>query len=113
MKTSLRPLFLSVAIALGLTVTLAVFAQEQPAPAPAPAAETIQSITVVGMQRLEPDTIRSYIRLRFGQPYSQVAADQALKDLFATELFSDVQVRNDGGNVVIGAINLPVAKMPV
>ena len=36
MKTSLRPLFLSVAIALGLTVTLAVFAQEQPAPAPAP-----------------------------------------------------------------------------
>jgi len=36
MKTSSRPLFLSVAIALGLTVTLAVFAQEQPAPAPAP-----------------------------------------------------------------------------
>ena len=36
MKTSLRPLFLSVAIALGLTVTFAVFAQEQPAPAPAP-----------------------------------------------------------------------------
>jgi outer membrane protein assembly factor BamA len=27
----------------------------------------------------------------------QQAADQALKDLFATELFADVQIRNDGG----------------
>ena len=81
-----------------------------PVPAPAPIAEPdkIQSITVVGMQRLEPDTIRSYIRLRFGQPYSQVAADQALKDLYATELFSDVQIRNDGGNVVIEVKENPV-----
>ena len=31
------------------------------APAPAPAADVIQSITVNGAQRLEPDTIRSYI----------------------------------------------------
>ncbi|MFM5894209.1 MAG: outer membrane protein assembly factor BamA, partial [Novosphingobium sp.] len=52
------------------------------APAPAPAVETtIQSITVNGAQRLEPDTIRSYIKLRIGQPYSQVSADGALKDL--------------------------------
>jgi len=43
------------------------------------------------------DTIRSYIRLRVGQPYSQVVADQALKDLFETELFADVQVRNESG----------------
>ncbi|MEO6718487.1 MAG: outer membrane protein assembly factor BamA [Novosphingobium sp.] len=100
------------------------FAQGQPAsqPAdtsvaatPAPAAEAppaapvlIQSISVVGMQRLEPDTIRSYIKLRYGQPYSQVAADQALKDLYATELFSDVQIRNDAGNVVIEVKENPV-----
>ncbi len=91
----------------------------QPLPAPAfggaPAAaqaaqapQAIQSITVVGMQRLEPDTIRSYVKLRYGQPYSQVAADQALKDLFATELFSDVQIRNDAGNVVIEVKENPV-----
>ncbi|MFA7586754.1 MAG: outer membrane protein assembly factor BamA, partial [Novosphingobium sp.] len=69
---------------------------------------TIQSITIVGNQRLEPDTIRSYIRLRVGQPYSQVTADQALKDLFATELFSDVQVRNSGGAVTIEVKENPV-----
>ena len=43
-------------------------AQTADAPAAAPAAETIQSITVVGAQRLEPDTIRTYIKLRVGQP---------------------------------------------
>jgi outer membrane protein insertion porin family len=82
-----------------------------PAPAaeaPPPAPELIQSITVVGMQRLEPDTIRSYIKLRYGQPYSQASADQALKDLYATELFSEVQIRNDAGNVVIELKENPV-----
>ena len=79
-----------------------------PAPAPAPAAEPIQSITVEGSQRLEPDTIRSYIRLRVGQPYTQQAGDQALKDLFATELFADVQVANTAGNVVITVKENPV-----
>ena len=80
-----------------------------PMPAAAPqAAASIQSITINGAQRLEPDTIRSYIKLRVGQPYTQAAADQALKDLFATELFSDVRVTNDGGNVTIEVKENPV-----
>jgi outer membrane protein insertion porin family len=70
--------------------------------------ETIQSITVVGTQRLEADTVRSYIRLRTGQPWTQVAADQALKDLYATELFADVAVRNNAGAVVIEVRENPV-----
>ena len=83
-------------------------APTQPAPAPVEPVSTIQSIAVTGAQRLEPDTIRSYIKLRLGQPYSQQAADQALKDLFATELFSDVQIRNEGGNVTIQVKENPV-----
>ena len=66
----------------------AAAAVEAPAPAPEMPA-VISSITVAGAQRLEPDTIRSYIKLRVGQPYTQQSADQALKDLFATELFAD------------------------
>ena len=91
----------------------AALAQDAPAaPAPvAPPAEEagpIQSISVVGAQRLEPDTIRSYVKMRVGQPYTQAAADQALKDLYATELFADVQIRNSGGNVVIEVKESPV-----
>jgi outer membrane protein insertion porin family len=70
--------------------------------------ETIQSIAVTGTQRLEADTVRSYIRLRAGQPWTQAAADQALKDLFATELFADVSIRNVGGDVTIEVRENPV-----
>ncbi|QZP07345.1 outer membrane protein assembly factor BamA [Caenibius sp. WL] len=71
-------------------------------------AETIRSLTVVGSQRLEQQTILSYIQLREGQPYTQAAADQALKDLYATELFADVSIRNEGGNVVIQVKENPI-----
>ena len=97
---------------------LAAFAQAAaPAAAPAAAAEaspivaapvTISSVTVSGAQRLEADTIRSYVQLRPGQIYSQALADQALKDLYATELFSEVQIRNDNGVVIIEVKENPV-----
>jgi outer membrane protein insertion porin family len=111
-KTTLR----LAAMLLGTTILAgtsgAALAQTAPAPTlaaePLAAVETIQSITVVGAQRLEADTIRSYIKLRIGQPYTQAAADQALKDLFATELFSDVQIRNEGGAVTIEIKENPV-----
>jgi outer membrane protein insertion porin family len=111
--------YLMASTALAATGTLLVatpaMAQETPvappviAPAAVPvAAEPIQSITVVGTQRLEADTVRSYIRLRVGQPWTQVSADQALKDLYATELFADVAIRNNAGAVVIEVKENPV-----
>ncbi|WP_164116884.1 outer membrane protein assembly factor BamA [Sphingorhabdus sp. Alg239-R122] len=81
--------------------------QANPAPV-VPQQDVIRSITVNGAQRLEPDTIRSYIRLRIGDVYTQQSADQALKDLFDTELFSDVSIRNNGGAVVIEVAENPV-----
>ncbi len=70
--------------------------------------ETIGTITVEGSQRLEQQTILSYIQLREGQPYTQAAADQALKDLYATELFADVSISNNAGNVVIKVKENPI-----
>lgn len=79
-----------------------------PVPAVAPAAGTIRSISVVGQQRLEPDTVLSYTKLRIGQPFTQESLDQALRDLYETELFADVQIRNDNG-----ALTLEVKENPV
>ncbi|WP_243395716.1 outer membrane protein assembly factor BamA [Sphingomonas oleivorans] len=90
------------------------FAQQaQPAPAapqPAvPGAGVIRSLNVTGAQRLEPDTVRSYVKLRAGEPYTQESLDQALKDLYATELFADVQIAGaDTGNIVIQVRENPV-----
>jgi outer membrane protein insertion porin family len=87
-------------------------AQEAPAaapvPAPAPRSNTIRTINVVGAERLEPTTILSYIRLRVGQEYTASAADEAIKDLGATELFANYTIRNDNGNVVITVVENPV-----
>ncbi|KEO91107.1 membrane protein [Erythrobacter longus] len=83
-------------------------AQPAPAPAPAPSANTIRSINVVGAERLEPTTILSYIRLRVGQEYTSAAADEALKDLGATELFADFSIVSENGNVVITVVENPV-----
>src|SRR3546814_17867363 len=50
------------------------------APAPVPAvapAGTIRAISVTGQQRLEPDTVLSYTKLRIGQSFTQESLDQA------------------------------------
>lgn len=83
-----------------------------PAPAPVPAATpavgTIRNIAVTGIQRLEPDTVLSYTKLRVGQPFTQESLDQALRDLYETELFADVQIRNDNGALTVEVKENPV-----
>jgi outer membrane protein insertion porin family len=96
-------------------VPVGAFAQDtttpaqEPTPAPAPSTNTIRTISVVGAERLEPTTILSYIRLRVGQEYTSAAADEALKDLAATELFAgNSTIRNENGNVIITVTENPV-----
>ena len=84
--------------------------QQAPAPVTSPVeqGDIIRTIAVAGAQRLEPQTIVSYIQLRPGDVYTAAAADQALKDLAATELFADFSISNDGGNVVITVVENPI-----
>ncbi|MDV5823015.1 outer membrane protein assembly factor BamA [Sphingobium naphthae] len=96
-------------------VGVPAMAQDATAPAAAPAAAptmapqgTIRAITVTGTQRLEPDTVLSYTKLRMGQPFSQESLDQALRDLYETELFADVQIRNDNGALTVEVKENPV-----
>ena len=78
-------------------------------PAPAPAERIIHSIAVRGNQRLEPETIRSYANLSPGQTYTAETLDQALKDLYATQLFADVTITGgETGDLVIAVRENPV-----
>jgi outer membrane protein insertion porin family len=81
-----------------------------PAPAPAPAPQrVIRSITVRGSQRLEPETIRAYANLQPGETYTAETLDQALKDLYATQLFADVTISGgETGDLVIAVRENPV-----
>lgn len=108
-KKRLLPLLMCGTILGGTAVSSQAQAQEAAQAAPVvPVDDTIRSIVVDGAQRLEPTTVLSYMQLRIGQAYTQESADQALKDLFETELFKDVSIRNDQGAVVIEIVENPV-----
>lgn len=79
-----------------------------PASAPQAQASVIKAINVTGAQRLEPDTVRSYVKLTPGGSYTRESLDQALKDLYATELFADVQIRDDEGTLTIQVRENPI-----
>jgi outer membrane protein insertion porin family len=86
-------------------------AQQAPLAPAAPVAVTrvIRTIAVRGNQRLEPETIRAYANLTPGQNYSAATLDQALKDLYATQLFADVTITGvDTGDLVISVKENPV-----
>jgi outer membrane protein insertion porin family len=81
----------------------------QAAPAAAlPGSGPIRQIVVTGNQRLEPETVVSYIKLRPGETYTPERGDEALKDLFATELFADVAIRFTDGVVSVEVRENPV-----
>ena len=99
------------AILLASTMLSAPLVAQTPADVPTVAPPTggiVKTITVEGAQRLEPDTVRSYIDLKPGDSYNREALDRALKALFATELFADVQIRDNSGALVIQVKENPV-----
>lgn len=69
---------------------------------------TATEIRVEGSQRIEPDTVRSYVPMRVGDRITVQALDEALKKLYATGLFADVVVRQEGTAVVIRIVENPV-----
>jgi len=72
------------------------------------AAQTLSRIDVEGTQRIEPDTVRSYIGASAGEALTPELVDRTLKNLFATGLFADVSVRREGDALVVRVIENPV-----
>ena len=87
-------------------------AAQQPAAAPIvapPVERTIRSLRVEGSQRIEPDTALSYTKLRVGQTYTNETLDQAIKDLYASDLFADVQVAGaETGDIILRVRENPI-----
>ena len=76
---------------------------------PDPAVRVIKSLRVEGSQRIEPDTVLSYTKLRIGQAFNNETLDQAIKDLLGSDLFADITI--DGA--VTGDIVLRVKENPI
>ena len=68
----------------------------------------ISAIRVDGAQRIEPDTVRAYMTVRIGDEINAVTLDESLKKLFATGLFADVVLRQEGSTIVIRVVENPI-----
>ncbi len=93
------------AVAAILTFGTAAHAQRGPAAA---AGGTITGVQIQGNVRAEPETIRSYLQLKEGQPFDAAAADRSLKALFGTGLFSDVVIEMQGSTLVVKVTENPI-----
>ncbi len=61
----------------------------------------VQDIRVEGIQRTDAGTVFSYLPVRVGETLTPDRATAAVKQLFATGFFKDVQLENDGGVLVV------------
>ena len=68
----------------------------------------IREIRVEGNRRVEPETVRTYLRFNIGDAYDPAKVDQSIKALFSTHLFSDVRIDRTATGVVVTVVENPV-----
>ncbi|RUW61032.1 outer membrane protein assembly factor BamA [Mesorhizobium sp. M7A.F.Ca.US.008.03.1.1] len=95
--------FLSAASAVTLSAAMVVpgaLAVQFVATSAAEAA-VVSRVEVSGNQRIDAETIRNYITIKPGKAFSSSDIDGAVKALFGTGLFSDVQINQVGSTLVV------------
>ena len=60
-------------------------------------AETLKEMKIQGTRRIENATVANYTGMKIGQNVTDMDLDAATKTLFATGLFSNVDVKMSGG----------------
>ncbi|HXQ16684.1 MAG TPA: outer membrane protein assembly factor BamA [Caulobacteraceae bacterium] len=97
-------LFSGVALLVGVA---AVSAPER-AIAQAQQSGIVGRIVVQGNERIEQDTILSYLPIQIGDTVDQAKLDLALKTLTRTELFSDVRIQLQGDTLLVQVVENPI-----
>ena len=68
----------------------------------------IQRILVQGNERIEPSTVISYLPVSTGESIDAAKADLAQKAQFRTDLFSDVKIDFQNGDLIITVVENPI-----
>jgi outer membrane protein insertion porin family len=98
-----------VALLLGstaLTAPQAAFAQAQ-------TTGVVQRIVVQGNERIEQGTVLSYLPIQPGETVDPARLDLALKTLARTDLFADVKIELQGGDLVVKVVENPIINQVV
>jgi outer membrane protein insertion porin family len=73
----------------------------------AQSAGTIKDVVVEGAQRIDPETIKSYLLVQPGDVFDPSKIDRSLKSLYSTGLFADVSLRRRGDFLVVKVVENP------
>jgi outer membrane protein insertion porin family len=71
-------------------------------------AASFRSINVSGNVRVEASTIGDYLGIKPGQSYSAADLDEAIKRLYSTGLFSDVNIKQSGSTLNVTVVESAV-----
>lgn len=97
------------AVLTGLALLMGSTALMTPAAAYAQAQQgVVQRIVVIGNERIEASTIASYIPIQPGDAVDSQRIDLALKTLFRTELFADVKIDLQNGDLNVRVVENPI-----
>jgi len=72
-----------------------------PALAQAPSGFTVGDIRVEGLQRISEGTVYNYLPVNIGDRLDQRRIQEAIRALFGTGFFSDIEMRRDGETLVV------------
>jgi len=99
-------------VALAVTSLLAVSLvsrtlQAQTAAAPERSDFTVATIRIEGLQRVSEGTVYNYLPVNIGDKLTAQRVRECIRALFATGFFRDVQLRRDGGTLVVSVLERP------
>jgi outer membrane protein insertion porin family len=100
-----RRVAVGLAFSLALPVFFSAIVLVNPGVAQAAVASSIQ---VQGNQRIEAETIKTYLKIKPGKAYSAGDIDESVKVLYGTGLFSDVSIVQRGSVLVVTVVENPV-----
>ena len=71
-------------------------------------AAPIKAINITGNERVDVESVKSYITFKEGEEFDEAEMNQSVKALFATNLFSDIKIDFDGQ-----AVNIKLTENPI
>jgi outer membrane protein insertion porin family len=94
-------------LAIAAAGTAVIYPLSVPAQSRAAETFTVGDIRIEGLQRISEGTVYNYLPVNIGDQLDPRRVAEAMRALYATGFFRDVEMRRDGGTLVIAVVERP------